>query len=77
VVRRITDKGVVISRRGEEELVEADTVLIAAGLRPNLDLFDSLKEKKLAPEIYSIGDPQLASHAIHTVKEAFKLGLRI
>jgi len=77
VVRRITDKGVVISRRGEEELVEADTVLIAAGLRPNLQLFGSLKEKQLAPEIYSVGDPQLASHAIHTVKEAFKLGLQI
>ncbi len=73
----ITDRGVVISRRNEEELIEADTVLIAAGLRPNLDLYHSLAEKKLAPEVYSIGDPQLASHAIHTVKEAYKLALRI
>jgi len=31
----------------------------------------------LAPEIYSVGDPQLATHAIHTVKEAFKLAMRI
>ena len=77
VPRCITDRGVVISRRNEEELIEADTVLIAAGLRPNLDLYHSLTEQKLAPEIYTIGDPRLASHAIHTVKEAFKLALRI
>ena len=73
----ITAEGVVISRRGEEELIEADTVLFAAGLKPNMELYNMLKEKKLAPEIYSVGDPLLASHAIHTVKEAFKLALRI
>ena len=77
VPRGITKEGVLISRRGKEELIGADTVLIAAGLKPNLELYRSLKEKKLAPEIYSVGDPELASHAIHTVKEAFKLALRI
>jgi 2,4-dienoyl-CoA reductase (NADPH2) len=75
--RRITDDGVVIERNGREELIEADTVLIAAGLKPDLRLYDTLREKNLAPEIYSVGDPALASHAIHTVKEAFKLAMRI
>ena len=75
--RRITDEGVVVSRGGADELIEADTVLFAAGLKPKLVLYESLKKKKLAPEIYSVGDPELASHAIHTVKEAFKLALRI
>jgi len=77
VPRCITDEGVVISRRNEDELIEADTVLIAAGLKPNLDLYHSLAEGKVASEVYSIGDPKLASHAIHTVKEAFKLAMRI
>jgi len=77
VPRCITDQGVVISRRNEDELIEADTVLIAAGLKPNLELYHALAENKVAPEVYSIGDPKLASHAIHTVKEAFKLALRI
>lgn len=77
VPKRITDQGVVISRRGEETLLEADTVLIAAGLKPNPKLYETLKEKKLAPEIYMVGTPELASHAIHTVKEAFKLALQI
>ena len=73
----ITEKGVVISRGGQEELIEADTVLFATGLRPKLDVYETLKEKNIAPEIYSVGDPEFASHAIHTVKEAFKLALRI
>lgn len=77
VTRCITDEGVIVSRRGEDQLLEADTVLLAAGLRPNLQLYESLKQKNIASEIYSVGDPQLASHAIHTVKEAFKLALRI
>lgn len=67
----------MISRRNDQELIEADTVLVAAGLRPNLDLYKRLANEKVAPEVYSIGDPQFASHAIHTVKEAFKLALRI
>jgi len=73
----ITDKGVVISRGGQDELIEADTVLFAAGLKPKLNVYETLKKKNLAPEIYMVGDPELASHAIHTVKEAFKLALRI
>lgn len=77
IPRRITDEGVVISRGGEQELLEADTVLLATGLKPNLMLYEALKENRLAPEIYAVGDPRLANHAIHTVKEAFRLAMTI
>lgn len=77
VPKRITEDGVVISDRGEERLLEADTVLLATGLKPKLDLYESLKAKNVAPEVYRVGNPELASHAIHTVKEAFKLALSI
>ncbi|MBQ4251454.1 MAG: FAD-dependent oxidoreductase, partial [Erysipelotrichaceae bacterium] len=32
--KEITDKGVVVSHAGEECFIEADTVIIAAGIRP-------------------------------------------
>lgn len=32
--KEITDKGVVVSHAGEESFIEADTVIIAAGIRP-------------------------------------------
>ena len=73
----ITERGVGIVRDGAEEFIEAATVLIAAGLKPNTRLFDELKAKKLARDIYSVGDPDLASHAVHTVKEAYKIALNI
>ncbi len=43
VPRQITEQGVVISRSGDEELLAADTVLIAAGIKPCLKLYKSLK----------------------------------
>lgn len=67
----------MVSRRGREELLEADTVLLATGLKPNVEFYETLKEKKLALETYSVGNPELASHAIHTIREAFKLALTI
>jgi len=73
----ITEKGVGVVRDGAEEFIEADTVLIAAGLKPNTYLFDEMKRKNLAKNIYSVGDPDLASHAVHTVKEAYKVALKL
>lgn len=77
IPERITTEGVMVSRRGREELLEADTVLLATGLKPNVEFYETLKEKKLALETYSVGNPELASHAIHTIREAFKLALTI
>lgn len=75
--KRITPEGVVIEQNGREELIEADTVLVAAGLAVNTRFFEELKAKGLAPEIYTVGSPEFAAHAIHTVKEAYRLGLSI
>jgi 2,4-dienoyl-CoA reductase (NADPH2) len=75
--KRITSEGVVIEQNGREELLKADTVLVAAGLAPDTRFFEELKAKGLAPEIYSVGSPELATHAIHTVKEAYRLALAI
>ena len=34
----VTDKGLVVSKEGKRELLEADTIVIAAGSTPNQDL---------------------------------------
>ncbi len=63
----ITDEGVVItSKEGKKETIKADTVALATGLAPNLQLLKTVEGK--APEIYSIGDcskPGLILDAIH------------
>lgn len=75
--KRITPNGVIIEQNGREELIEADTVLIAAGLAANTRFFDEVKAKGLASEIYSVGSAELSMHAIQSVKEAYRLGLKI
>ncbi|MFC2005550.1 FAD-dependent oxidoreductase [Chloroflexota bacterium] len=42
----ITDKGLLITtKEGEKRLINADTIVIAAGARPNTELFKSLEDK--------------------------------
>ena len=73
----ITDDGVVIERDGKTETLPADTVLIAGGLKPDLELYETLKRANVAPAVHSVGDPAFASHAVHTVKEAFRVAMGI
>jgi len=62
----ITDKGLaIISKEGEKQIIEADSIVPALPFIPNNELHERLKGK--VPEIYSIGDckePQLIKEAI-------------
>ncbi len=55
----------VITKEGEKQTIEADTIVPALLLRPNTELFKMLEGK--VPEIYAIGDcrePHLTLEAI-------------
>jgi 2,4-dienoyl-CoA reductase-like NADH-dependent reductase (Old Yellow Enzyme family)/thioredoxin reductase len=53
--QEITDKGVIAVDMGSsKKLIEADTVVLAIGFKPNNELEKKLK--RIAPEIYTIGD---------------------
>jgi 2,4-dienoyl-CoA reductase (NADPH2) len=62
----ITDKGLtVITKEGDKQTIEADTIVSALPLKPNAALFTSLEGK--VPEVYAIGDceePRLIVDAI-------------
>ncbi len=64
----ITDKGLtIVDGEGKKRIIEADTVVPALPLTPNLGLFEGLKKK--VPEVYAIGDckdPGLMVDAIGT-----------
>ena len=66
-VTRVAEEGVyAVDAKGEERLYEADTVLLAVGLRPKTDLVESLRG--CAPDFMMIGDclkPATAMEAIH------------
>lgn len=62
----ISDKGLtIIDKDGKKEFLEADTILPALPLTPNLELYKNLKDR--AKEVYAIGDckePLLIADAI-------------
>lgn len=64
----ITDKGLtIITKEGKRETLEADSIIPAIPLTPNLNLFKSLEGK--VPEIYAVGDckdPLLIADAVGT-----------
>jgi pyruvate/2-oxoglutarate dehydrogenase complex dihydrolipoamide dehydrogenase (E3) component len=62
----ITNKGMTIENKdGKKQTIEADTIITALPLVPNMALLD--KVKTLVPEVYAVGDcrqPQLIVDAI-------------
>jgi len=64
----ITDKGLtIVDKDGETQTLEADTIIPALPLMPDMELYESLKGK--VPEVYAAGDcqePLLIADAIGT-----------
>ncbi len=68
----ITDQGVnLISRDFERKSVEADTVVISVGLKPERKLYDELVGK--IPHLYLIGDSREVSSVMGSVWDAYEV----
>lgn len=76
-VREIRPGDVRYERDGLMEVIPADTVLLATGLKPNYALYEALKAAEVAPEVHLIGDPETAMHAIDSVTKAFRLAIAV
>jgi thioredoxin reductase len=69
--QEVTDQGmVIIDKDGKKQLLEADTIILAAGAEPNNKLFLELQGK--VPELYCIGDAQEPRWIIDAIYEGFK-----
>jgi pyruvate/2-oxoglutarate dehydrogenase complex dihydrolipoamide dehydrogenase (E3) component len=66
---RVTEGGVfAVNEKGEEGFYEADTVLLAVGLKPRTEMVESLRN--CAPDFVVVGD----CHQPATVMEAIHMG---
>lgn len=73
---QVTDEGlVVLDGEGKQRLIEADTVVLALGMRPNNDLKGKLEGK--VPEIYEVGDCVRPRKIIDAVHEASRIARSI
>jgi 2,4-dienoyl-CoA reductase-like NADH-dependent reductase (Old Yellow Enzyme family)/thioredoxin reductase len=75
-LRKITEKGVVLSDKTDKDIIlDCDSVIIAIGTRPNNSLFE--KTKSLGSETYQIGDCLEARSAKEAIFEGTSIGLSI
>ena len=76
-LEEITNEGIFVSdQQSRKTMIEGDTVAIAAGFKPNLELWNELS-KIAGTEVFAIGDcvePRTCYDAIHEgFHAAFKL----
>ena len=72
----VTNAGVVVrTGAGERKMVEADTIVLAAGARPNTELLDSIK-KKLS-RIFLVGDCVEPRGIREAVDDGYQAGLAV
>ena len=73
---KITDEGVeIIDKGGKTQKLEADTIVIAAGSRPNKELFKMLEKK--FPAIYLAGDCVEPRKIIEAIAEGSRIAQEI
>ena len=74
--KKIFAEGVVITARdGKEQTLAADTVVLAAGAKPDRRLLQEIKG--LAPEIYPIGNCVEPRRILEAISEGHRIGLLI
>jgi len=71
--QEITDKGLSItSRRGKQQTISADSIVLAVGSRPNTTLARKLEGK--VKSIHLVGDCVEPRRIVHAISEGFRVG---
>jgi len=66
---------VITTKEGKRKTIEADTIVLAAGARPNTKLFEALKGH--VPEIHCAGDCVEPRNFMEAITEGFNIGRMI
>jgi len=74
--KEINEAGVIITdKEGREQTIEADTVLIAAGAKPNTELLSAVKE--IVSEVYPVGDCVEPRNIMESMMDGYYAGLSL
>jgi len=74
-VKVITDKGIIVTKEGEEKLLPADTVVLAVGVKSENKLYNELKA--FIDECYCVGDAVEPRTSVEAIGEGAEVGLKI
>ena len=71
----VREEGLEIERGEKREIIPADSIVIAAGAKPENSLADEIKA--LGKDLYVIGDANGPGKALDAIREGFLTGLKI
>jgi len=74
-VTEITDRGVRINKAGSTDFIEADTIILAGGLKPDTGLAEEFSGR--GPVVYSIGDCAEPGKLLEATASGFLTGHKI
>ncbi|MBW1817191.1 MAG: FAD-dependent oxidoreductase [Deltaproteobacteria bacterium] len=70
-VSEITADGGVVATGDEREMIKADTIIMAAGMRPENTLYESLTER--LPEVHRVGDCVKPRRVMEAIWEGYRV----
>ncbi len=71
-IREITAGGTIVTGRGFNKTIKADTIVLATGLKPDDGLFQELNGR--FSQIYSVGDCQEARNIMGAIWDGYEVG---
>ncbi len=74
-VEKIKGQNVILEKNGQKQTVQTDTIIIAAGYKPNRELAKELES--IVPELHIIGDCQEPRKIFEAIHEGFLIGNKI
>ncbi len=74
-VKEIKFDSVIIERNGIEKVIEADSIVVAVGVKAENELESRLKD--VVPKLFCVGDCKKPGNILDAVHEGFKIGLQI
>ena len=74
-VTAIGDEGVAAEIKGRRQVIPADHVFVATGMKPNSGLYDQLLEKGI--RAFSVGDSQAIGKIYDAIHSGYKAGLKV
>lgn len=72
---RVVDEGLVITKDGKEQTIEADSILPTSPLKADKSLFESLKGA--AAEVYAVGDCAEPRMIVDAIADGWRVGQQI
>ncbi|MBN1802467.1 MAG: FAD-dependent oxidoreductase [Candidatus Lokiarchaeota archaeon] len=68
-VLKIIDKGILVENEGKTQIIKADTIVIAMGIKSNDELINSLKDK--IPYLHILGDCKTPARILEAIHEGY------